>query len=193
MPLIAGRAAQHMNTAGYFVFALILMAIGAGFIWAGQAAAPSDDADAKVFASDPSCAVSLGRDLPTGACQTVDGKVIGAEVRYHGIGRTRAHDDLVTVQLTDGTIHEEAMYGSTGGLFVYAVKAGDPARVQRFHGEIVRILADGLTVEMMSAPDVSATADSQMPWAGAGLIVVGLLFAVFGVREARRAPQPVTN
>jgi hypothetical protein len=193
MPLIPPAAAQRMNTGAYFVFALILFAVGAGFIWAGRTGAPSDDAAAKVFASDPSCAESLSRDLPAGACRTFDAMVLGTEARYHGVGKTRGHDSVVSVRLSDGTIYERDLAGRDGDLFVYAVKSGSPARVQEFRGEIVRIVAGGLTVETMSAPDVSAQADSEMPWAGAGLIAVALLFAFFGVRAALRPSQPAPS
>ena len=191
MPLIGPATTRRMNTGGYFVFALLLGAVGAGFVWAGQASAPSDNAAAAVFGSDPSCAASLGRDLPTGQCRTFDATVLGTELRYHGIGRTRAHDDVVSVKLSDGTIHENDLAGGDADLFVYAVKSGSLARVQQFRGDIVRILAAGLTAETMSAPDVSAQADSEMPWGGAALIAVALIFVFFGVRAARRSPQPV--
>ena len=33
---------------------------------------------------------------------SVDAKVLGAEMRYHGVGKTRSHDAMASVQLSDG-------------------------------------------------------------------------------------------
>lgn len=190
MPLIPPAAAQRLNTGAYFVFALILFAVGAGFIWAGRTSTPDDDATAKVFASDPSCAASLSRALPAGQCRTFDAIVLGTELRYHGIGKTRGHDDYVSMRFSDGTFHDSDLIGNDADYFMSAVPSGAPARVQQFRGEIVRIIAAGLTVETMSAPDVTAQADSEEPWAGAALIAVALIFLFFGVRAALRPSQP---
>jgi hypothetical protein len=181
-----------MNTAAYFVFALILFAVGAAFVWVGATPAPDDDAAADVFASDPSCAASLRRDVPAGACRTLDATVDGTAKRYHhNFVRVQTHDDYVFLRFSDGTAHEGEL--DDGDVFVDAVKSGDPARVQQFHGLIVRVMAREVTVETTSAPDATARAKAQEPWAGGILIAAALLCVFFGVKALLRPSQPAQN
>jgi hypothetical protein len=182
------RAASSKQSTcfSYLVFALIFAAIGIGLIVSGRALSPVDNAAAQVFASDPSCAVSLNTVAGLGNCTVSAATLLGAEVRYHGFGRTRAKDAYVTVRLADGTIDEAELDGSDGDLFVYSVKSGAPARAQFFHGTLVRVVSGDSLAETVDAPDVSAQADSDMPWVGAALLALASLFVFLGVRALLR-------
>ena len=170
----------------YVVFALIFAAAGIGFFVSGRTQAPADSAAAQVFASDASCAAALSTAAPRGNCTVSAAMVLAVEMRYHGIGRTRAKDAYVTVRLADGTIDEAELDGSDGDLFVYSVQSGAPARAQFFRGTLVRVVSGDSSAETMDAPDVSAQADSEMPWVGAALVALALLFVFLGVRALLR-------
>jgi hypothetical protein len=179
-------ASKESTCFSYLVFALIFAATGIGFIVSGRALSPPDNADAQVFASDPSCAATLSTTAHPGNCTVSAATVLGAAVRYHGFARTRAKDYHVTVRLADGTIDDAQLDSSGGDLFVYSVQSGEPARAQFFHGTLVRVVAGDSSAETVDAPDVSAQADSEMPWVGAALVALAALFVFLGLRALLR-------
>lgn len=173
------------------VLALLFLAVGMMFISSGIQLAPRDRAAADTFRTDRSCVASLDADAPPGACRVVAAQVLVAAMRTGGFSRTRSKTPYVSVRFSDGTTQTADLDGSAGRDFVETVDSGAPARAQLFRGTLVRVVSGKSSAETDAAPDISATADSEMPWVGAVLIAVAAIFAFFAVRAARRVPNSV--
>jgi hypothetical protein len=173
------------------VLALLFLAVGMMFIASGIQLAPPDRAAAETFRTERSCVTPLRADAPPGACNVVAAQVVFAAMRTGSFARTRSKTPYVYLRFADGTTQTVDLVGSDGRDFVETVHAGAPARAQLFHGTLVRVASGNSAAETDAAPDISATADSQMPWAGAVLIAVAAAFAFAAVRSARRGPNAV--
>jgi hypothetical protein len=167
------------------VVALGLLAFGIMFIAFGRQLAPRDRAAAEAFRTDRSCTAPLSGAAPPGDCTVVAAQVLVAAMRTGGFGRTRSRTPYVYLRFADGTFRSGDLDGSDGRNFVETVKSGAPARAQLFRGTLVRIASGNASAETDAAPDVSAAADSQMPWVGGALIVIAALFAFAAMRAAR--------
>ncbi|HWT06864.1 MAG TPA: hypothetical protein VN224_13965 [Xanthomonadales bacterium] len=179
-----------MNGCAMVVVALGLLALGMMFIVSGLQLAPRDRAAAAVFRTDPSCTAPLSADPPPGECTVVVAQVLVAAMRTGSAGRPPSKTPYVYLRLADGTFQTGDLIGSDGRNFVETVNSGAPARAQRFRGKLARVASGNSSAETDSAPDVSAAADSQMPWAGGALIVIAALFAfAAAVRAARSVPK----
>lgn len=172
----------------YVIVAVGLTALGIGFAMAGIQLAPQDSIAAKEFHTDPSCTAAFSGGVRPGACSVVNAMVLVAAVRTDpGFTRTPSRTPYVSVRYADGTIHRDDLDGGAGMTFALSVHSGAAARVQLYRGTFVRVIAEGSSAETISAPDVSATDDSEMPWVGAVLIVIAGLFVWGGFRAGRRA------
>ena len=172
----------------YVIVAVGLVALGIMFIVFGRQLAPQDNEAARVFRTDPSCTASLSAVAPRGPCSTVDATVLVAATRRGGgMTRTPSYTPYVYVRLADGTTQHDDLDASAGDVFVYSVHSGARARAQLFRGTLVRVVSGDNSAETESAPDVSLTSDSEMPWVGAVLIALGALFVFGGLRAGRRA------
>ncbi len=170
------------------MFAIGLLALGIGFIVSGRQLAPNETADAKVFRTDPSCTAPLTSAVAAkGDCTVVTAAFVVPGVRRGGgMSRTPSETPYVYVRFADGTSQTDDLEGSDGRWFASSVRPGSPARVQLFRGKLVRVASGNSVAETISAPDVSATTVSQMPWVGGVLIAIAALFALGGVRSMRR-------
>ncbi|MEA2785924.1 MAG: hypothetical protein QOF71_2028 [Candidatus Eremiobacteraeota bacterium] len=169
------------------VLALLFLGVGVMFIASGRQLAPRDRAAAEVFRTDPSCTAPLSADARPGACKVVAAQVLVAEMRIAGgFSRTRSRTPYVYLRFADGTFRNGDLDGSDGRNFVASVKSGAPARAQLFRGTLVRVASGNASAETDEAPDISAAADSEMPWVGGGLIAIAALFVFASVRALRR-------
>lgn len=172
----------------YVIVAVGLTALGIAFAMAGVQLAPQDSIAAKEFRTDPSCTAAFTGGVRPGACSVVKATVLVAGLRRGGgFSRTPSETPFVSVRYADGTIHQDDLNGAAGNTFALSVPSGSAARVQLYRGTFVRVAAAGSSAETESAPDVSATSDSEMPWVGAVLIVIAGLFVFAGIRAGRRA------
>jgi hypothetical protein len=172
----------------YVIVAVGLTALGIAFAMAGIQLAPQDSVAANEFRTDPSCTAAFSGGVRPGACSVVNAMVlVTAERRGGGFTRTPSETPYVSVRYADGTIHQDDLDGGAGTVFALGVHSGAPARVQLYRGTFVRIIAEDTSAETISAPDVNATDDSEMPWVGAVLIVIAGLFVWGGLRAGRRA------
>ena len=176
-----------LNGCACFVFAVGLLALGIAFIVFGRQLAPADTVAAQAFRTDPSCTAPLSAVVPPGNCTVVAATVLVAVMRVgNAMGRTRSRTPYVYLHFADGSTLSDDLEGSDGRDFVQSVHSGAPARAQLFRGKLVRVASGRSTAETISAPDVSAATDAEMPWVGAVLIAVASLFAFAGLRGARR-------
>lgn len=166
---------------------VVLIGLGVMLFSAGRQLAPGDEAAARVFRTDPSCSANLTAAAAPGACTVVDAIVLSAEMRVTGFGRTRVHTPMVSVRFADGTIHEAELDGSAGDVFVYGVLSGARARAQSFRGTLVRVASGDSAAETVSAPDVGAETDREMPWGGVASILAALLIVIARFRFVRRS------
>jgi hypothetical protein len=171
------------------VLALLFLAVGMMFVASGIQLAPRDNAAAETFRTDRSCVASLSVDAPRGACNVVTAQVVFAAMRTGSFARTRSKTPYVYLRFADGTTQTVDLDGSAGRDFVETVQAGAPARAQLFRGTLVRVVSGNSSAETDAAPDISATADSQMPWVGAVLIAIAAAFVVAALRAARRTSK----
>lgn len=171
----------------YVIVAVGLITLGIMFVVFGRQLAPQDNEAAQVFRTDRSCTASLTSTAPPGACTVVNATVLVAAMRRGGgMARTPSYTPYVYVRLADGTTQHDDLDGSAGDVFAYSVHSGARARAQLFRGILVRVLSGDNAAETISAPDVSLTSDSEMPWVGAGLIAIAALFVFAGFRAGRR-------
>ena len=173
------------------VVALGLLAFGMMFIASGLQLSPRDRAAAEAFRTDRSCTAPLSGDAPPGDCTVVAAQVLTAAMRTGASGRPPGKTPYVYLRLADGSFQSGDLDGSDGRNFVETVNSGAPARAQLFRGKVVRVASGTSSAETDAAPDIAAATDSQMPWAGGGLIVIAALFAFAAVRAARRAPKEI--
>ncbi len=156
---------------------------------AGPMQAPRDKAAAQAFRDDPSCAADLAQaPAANGACSVVDAVV---DMVYVGPTdtqalRTTSTQPAVRLRFPDGTVHNADLADSAGRAFVKAVYPGTTARVQLFRGKVVRVAEGDIAAETSSAPDVMASSDAMLPWAGAWMIAGGLVAGFFSIRFLRR-------
>ena len=175
----------------YLIMTLGFVVLGILFIVSGFQLRPQDDEAAQVFRTDPSCTATLSAVVRPGACTIVNATIlVAAERRGGGMSRTPSYTPYVYVRLADGTTQHDDLDGGAGSVFVDFVHSGAPARAQLFRGTLVRVVSGDNSSETISAPDVSLTDDSEMPWVGGGLIVIGALFFYAGLRAGRRAAHP---
>ena len=174
---------------------LVLIALGIMFVVSGRELAPRDREDARAFRTDPSCTASLSATVvPPGQCDVSDVAVLATEMRTGGgMSRTRSTTPYVYVRLPDGTSYHEELDGSAGRDFVASVPSGSRARAQRFRGRLVRVASGKSSAETISAPDVNAASDAQMPWVGAGLVVIAVLVVLARLRVVRRAGNAASD
>jgi hypothetical protein len=176
-----------LNGCACAVFAAAFLAVGIMFIVFGRQLAPRDNAAAQVFRTDPSCTAPLTVAAPPGECTVVAATVLVARMRMsNSMGRTRGRTPYVYLHFADGSAHSDDLVGSDGRDFVESVRSGALARAQLFRGTLVRVTSGRSSAETISAPDYSATTDSQMPWVGAVLIAIAALFGYGGFRATRR-------
>jgi hypothetical protein len=173
------------------LIAAALILVGGLFFWAGKSSGPHDEAQAKAFMQDPSCSAAAIAAEPPGACTSKPVIVLSAEMRESGFSRTRTHTPIVAMRFADGTFDEEQVDGSAGNVFVYSVRSGAPGRAQLYRGSVVRIVSGDDSAETVTAPDVAASSDTEMVWAGVVMTAVAalVLFATFRTpkRPADRA------
>ena len=180
-----------LNGCACAVFAAGFLAVGIALIVFGRQLGPHDDAAAKVFRTDPSCTAPLGAATPPGACTVVAATVVVAGERAsNAFTRVRTSTPYVYLRFADGRTESDDLEGGDGRFFADTVRPGAPARVQFFRGALVRVAAAGAVAKTLAAPDVSAQADSEMPWVGALLIVIAALFAYGGIRSSARSELP---
>jgi hypothetical protein len=167
----------------------MLIALGIMFVASGRELAPRDREEAQAFRTDPSCTASLSATVvPPGQCDVSDVAVLATEMRTAGgFSRTRSRTPYVFVRLADGRSYDEELDGFAGRDFVASVPSGSRARAQRFRGRLVRVASGKSSAETISAPDVNAASDAEMPWVGAGLIVIAVLIVLARARAVRRA------
>jgi hypothetical protein len=146
---------------------------------------PGDAAVAAAFARDASCGTDLAGPPAAGACR-VENATVDEATEFHLGSVRRRHSDFVVVLRAGAGVRRVHLSGASGPAFVHGVARGAPARVQFFHGDVVRIGADGLTAETQAAPDVVASSNGQMPWVGGGIALVGAVFGVAATRLSRR-------
>jgi hypothetical protein len=194
------KSSARLNGCASLVFAAGFLAVGIGFIAAGRQLGPQDRVTAQVFRTDPSCGASLvavaravaasGNSTtagPRGNCTVVAATVLAAvNRRNNSFTRTPSYTPVVYLRFPDGTTHDDTLDGLDGRSFVDTVRTGALARAQLFRGTLVRVASGTSTAETTSAPDVNAATDSQMPWVGAGLVVIAGLLTFFGVRGMLR-------
>ncbi len=159
------------------------------FVASGRELAPRDREEAQAFRTDASCTASLSATVvPPGQCDVSDVAVLATEMRTGGgLSRTRSRTPYVFVRLADGRSYDEELEGSAGRDFVASVPSGSRARAQRFRGRLVRVASGNSSAETISAPDVNAATDTEMPWVGAGLIVIAVLIVLARARAVRPA------
>ncbi|MDQ6924638.1 MAG: hypothetical protein M3154_00185 [Candidatus Eremiobacteraeota bacterium] len=173
---------RRANGCAMVLIALGLLAFGMMFIASGLQLGPRDRAAAQAFRTDPSCTARLSHDAPPGHCTVVAARVLVAEMRTGSSGRPPSKTPYVYLRFADGTMRHADLDGSDGRNFVETVNSGAPALAQLFRDQLVRVASGSSSAETDSAPDVSATNDSQMPWVGGGLIAIAALFAFGGAR-----------
>ena len=157
------------------------------FIASGRQLAPRDRAAAEMFRTDPSCTAPLSADVPPGACKVVAAQVLVAAMRTGGFARTRSKTPYVYLTSRGRNVSDgPSSTDPTDGDFVESVKSGARARAQLFRGTLVRVVSGSSSAETDAAPDISAAADSEMPWVGAVLIAIAAVFGFAAVRAARR-------
>ena len=176
---------RRANGCAMMLIALGLVALGLSFIASGLHLGPRDRAEALAFRTDRSCTVRLSRDAPPGDCTVITAQVLVAAMRTGSSGRPPSKTPYVYLRFADGTMHRADLDGSDGRNFVETVNSGTPALAQLFRGKLVRVASGSSSAETDAAPDIAATNDSQMPWAGGGLIAVAALFAFASARALR--------
>jgi hypothetical protein len=183
----SARSAR-LNGCACIVVAVGLTVLGLGLVWSGRQLGPRDSEALRAFRSDRSCTTALTDAAPRGDCSVVAAVVLVAEMRRSGgLARTPRSIPFVSLQFADGTIHEDELDGSDGRFFAETVRSGTAARAQLFRGTLVRVVSGSASAETLSAPDVAASSDAEMPWAGTGLIVIAALFLIAGLRSASSA------
>lgn len=163
---------------------------GIGMIVAGFVQAPGDERAAGAFANDPGCRVDLIAGGVPGvtagsACRVVAVQVLDAANRLSGGVRSKSETPYARLSMPDGSHRETALAGDDGRAFVRQVYAGTPGRVLLFHGQVVRVAANGIAADARSAPGQAARSNAELPWIGAGLIAFGL-FMFWAMRRAQR-------
>jgi hypothetical protein len=147
---------------------------------------PGDAAVADAFRRDPSCGADLASATAVGACRVEDAAIDEATDFQLGSVR-RTHSDFVVVVHAGDRLRRLHLSGADGRAFVHRVARGASARVQLFRGNVVRIAANGMTAETQAAPDLIASSNGQMPWVGAGIAAVGVLFGLAATSSLRSA------
>jgi hypothetical protein len=175
----AGRRASPARIAFMYAICVACLALGLGVAVSAMRVSGADDATARAFRADPSCGADLAaaRAAAAGACRVEDAVIESATEFRLGSVRHPHADDVVAVRI--GAVHRRVhLAASNGGTFVHAVAADAPARVQLYGTTIVRIEANGVTAQTLSSPDVAASANAQMPWVGAGIAGIGVVFGI---------------
>jgi hypothetical protein len=170
----------------YVIVAAVLVAVGGWFVNVGVSSRPHDDAEAKVFRTDPSC-TDTAAGAVRGACAWEPVTVVSAQIRVRGTLHHRSRRPYASVRLANGSVVERQLDGSAGMRFAETVRPGSAGQAQFYRARLVRIAAGGLTAETTSAPDVAASTDVQMAWIGGGMIVLAGVVMVAGVRRPKRA------
>lgn len=172
---MALRRAPAVRIALMYVVCVACIPLG---LWLALTSVQQHPGDAAVaFQRDASCGTDLASARAAGACRMQDA-VIDEATEFHLGSVRRSRDDDVVVLHAGGHVLRVHLSGAGGPAFVHGVARGTPARVQLFHGNIVRLAANGITAETRAAPDVVASSNGQMPWVGGGIAAVG---AVFGL------------
>jgi hypothetical protein len=167
------------------LLAAALIVVGGLFFWAGKSSGPHDAAEAKAFRADPSCSAAAIAAEPPGACTWKPMTVLSAEMRESGFSRTRTHTPIVAMRFADGTFDEEEVDGSAGNVFVESVRSGAPGRAQVYRGSVVRIVSGEDSAETVNAPDVAASSDTEMVWAGVVMAAIAALVLYVAFRAPR--------
>jgi hypothetical protein len=170
------------------IAAAILVGGGGWCVADGMSSSSHDEARARRFRTEPSCSAAAAAAGVQGVCRTEPVTVVSAHVRWVGSGHGRTRKPYVSFRVPySDAVLEQKLYGSDGVRFAERVRAGARGYLQTYHGEVVRVAADGLSAEAPNAPDAQATEDRVLALVGAGLILGGLGLGVLGGREEQRA------
>ena len=190
------RRAPAVRIALMYVVCVACIPLGLWLAVASLQQHPGDAAVADAFRRDASCGTDLASALAAGACRVQDAVIDEATEFHLGSVRRNRDDDVVVLHAGDRVLRVH-LSGANGPAFVHGVARGMPARVQLFHGTIVRLAANGITAETRAAPDVVASSNGQMPWVGGGIAAVGAVFGLAATsllrRGGRSAPAPGRN
>jgi hypothetical protein len=151
---------------------------------------PGDAAVADAFRRDAGCGTDLPSGPAAGACRVQDAVIDEATEFHLGSVRRKHDDDVVVLRAGDRVRRRVHLSDADGPAFVHGVARGTPARVQLFHGTIVRLAANGMTAETRAAPDVVASSNGQMPWVGGGIAAAGAVFGLAATSLFRRGGAP---
>jgi hypothetical protein len=174
-----------------YAICVACLAFGIGVVVTSARARGGDDAAARAFRGDPSCAADLaapagGAAGATGACRVADAVIVQASEFRLGSVRHPHADDVVVVRV-GGERRRVHLSPENGAAFVHAVAKDAPARVQFYRDAVVRVEANGVTAETLAAPDVAESSNRQMPWVGAGIAAIGLVFGIAATALRSRA------
>ncbi len=159
------RDARFSAVMLYGIGAVALVA-GSLVVTAGLRHSPGDAAAAQAFRSDASCRADLAQPTARGACHVVAATIDEASEFEVGSVRSRTKEYVVRLRLANGRRVIDHLSGPAGAAFVDKVGPGTAGQALFFHAVLVRVAADGVTAETMSAPDVRASSDSVLPWVG---------------------------
>ncbi|HTW84744.1 MAG TPA: hypothetical protein VMD91_11795 [Candidatus Sulfotelmatobacter sp.] len=84
----------------------------------------------------------------------------------------------VTVRFPDGTQQTEDLGGANVHAFVQSVYPGTAGEATVFRGALVHLTAGGVATDLASTPAVRVASDRVLPWAGGGILAVGLVLVV---------------
>ncbi len=169
-----------------YAICVLFVAVGIAVAVTGVRASGGDDAAARAFRADPSCGADLSAArVAAGACRVEDAVIVSATEFRLGSVRHPHSDDVVVVRIgaERRRVHLDA---SNGGVFVHAVAADAPARVQFYRSVVVRVEANGVTAATLASPDVVASSNAQTPWVGAGIAGIGVVFGIAATALRRR-------
>lgn len=173
-----------------YAISVVCVVLGIFVAVTATRASGGDDATARAFRSDPSCgadlAVARTGGTAAGACHVADATIVQATELVLGSVRHRHLDDAVVLRV-GGERRRVHLSSENGATFVHTVATDAPARVQFYRDAVVRVEASGVTAETLAAPDVVAGSNAQMPWVGAGIAAIGVVFGVAATALRRRA------
>lgn len=176
-----------------YAICVVCLVLGIGVIVTSARASGGADETARAFRDDPSCAADLVGTRTAGAgggaCRVADAVIVQASEFQLGSVRHPHTDDVVVVRV-GGERRRLHLSPENGGTFVHAVANDAPARVQFYREAVVRVEANGVTAETLAAPDVAESSNRQLPWVGAGIAALGIVFGIGATALRRRAGTP---
>jgi hypothetical protein len=172
-----------------YAICVVCLVFGIAVIVAGVRASGDDDAAARAFRDDPSCAANLAAPAAggaAGACRVAGAVILQASEFRVGSVRQSTFRDVVVVRVA-GERRRVDLSPENGAAFVHAVANDTPARVQFYRAAVVRVEANGVTAETLAAPDVAESGNRQLPWVGAGIAAMGIVFGMAATALRRSA------